>query len=248
MPQFSIFDGGNGGISRLCCMLFESFTPIGPIENSLMIAFSTRDSTRGVCVRNSIRLRKITRSLSTFTLLWLFTSAVIGIDWPGTKPRHGIVTCASNGPDAQQKQQKFFSMSNVLGFCGWKNMITDKQTPIDNNVSLFFLMDSKRMQTFMSGSRFRSNGEITVKAIFVSWSNFHGRSRTTLTVYRTWPNSPMLIQWQANQSISTCSYRNHIIIYEIDQQIWWAILMRLDRANVPSNELGKVGGRTHVNG
>lgn len=139
MPQFSILVGGNGGISILCCNFFESFVPIGPSANSLMVAFSMRESTRGCCVRNSIRLRKITRKLSTFTLLWLFTSAVIGIDWPGTKPRHGIDTWASNGPLAQQKQQKFFSISNVRGV--FKSGLLFKSTPIElkSNLIVNFL-------------------------------------------------------------------------------------------------------------
>jgi len=45
------------------------------------------------------------------------------------------------------------------------------------------------IQTAALGSWFKSKGSITVKGLLTSWSNFQGRSKVALTIYRMYPKS-----------------------------------------------------------
>lgn len=196
--QLIKLDGGNGGIAIFNNSFFVLCASTGPTATSAMMILSFFNSRRGVLVLNSSTLRRTILRRSTFTLLPLSMSALIGIDWPDTKPDAGIWMDAANGPDLQQKQQNVFSNSKIRGsfnVCKTRNKNKIKWDVWAMQAKFVQYIDNFKIllritYTFRWAFWFKSNGDKTVNAILMSWSNFHGRSNVTLIVYRTWPHSP----------------------------------------------------------
>ena len=114
IPHPSRFDGGRGGIIIDSDQVLLELGPI-PCKLSSEITIFCSLVEGGLVEWNLIFLYRQKAILSIRTLLALSDWMEQVIACPGTKPVIGSVADNTKGPEAQQKQQKFFSSSSVTG-------------------------------------------------------------------------------------------------------------------------------------